>query len=225
MEYSEVIEQLESMASSQKADGMARYGIVDKQVYGISIPDLRFLAKGIGRNHGLAEHLWCNGSREARILASMIDDPELVSEDQMESWGGEFDYWEVCDQVCANLFQKTPLVWQKALEWSQRQDASYKRAGFVLMARLAVADKKAPDENFGPFLIIIKDQAGDERNLVKKAINWALRQIGKRNAELNLEAIRVAREIKEMDSRSAKWIASDALRELQSEAVQRRLGK
>lgn len=225
MEYSDILDQLESLTDPKTVEGMAKFGITPQKVYGVSIPNLRGIARGTNTNHELAGWLWVNGSREARILASMIDDPQLVTEDQMERWGGEFDYWEICDQVCMNLFQKTPMAWQKATEWSTRQDESHKRAAFVLMSRLAVTEKKAPDEKFEAFLPLIKNEATDERNMVKKAVNWALRQIGKRNLKLNAKAIQVAEEIHQMDSKSAKWIASNALRELKSGAVQNRLRK
>ena len=225
MEYGEIIDQLESLADPAAVAGMAKFGITPEKAYGVSIPDLRHIARGIGKNHELAGWLWINGSREARILAGLIDDPVQVTEEQIEGWAGEFDYWEICDQTCANLFQKTSFAWQKAAEWSSREDESHKRVAFVLMARLAVSDKKAPDEQFEPFLSLIKREAGDERSMVKKALNWALRQIGKRNLSLNDRAIETAGEILKMDSKMAKWIASDALRELRSEAVQNRLRK
>ncbi len=225
MEYSEFLDQLESLANPEAVRKMAKYGITPDKAYGVSIPDLRGIADVIEKNHELAGWLWLNGSRETRILAGMVDDPLQVTEEQMERWAGEFDYWEICDQCCMNLFEKTPLAWQKAVEWSGREDESHKRAGFVLMARLVVSDKKAADEKFEPFLQLITKEAGDDRNLVKKAINWALRQIGKRNLNLNARAIETAEGIKAMDSRAAKWVASDALRELKSEAVQKRLRK
>lgn len=225
MQYSEIIESFESLANPAAVEWMARFGITPQKAYGISVRDLRDIAKGIGRNHELAGWLWLNGSREARILASMIADPEEVTEEQMERWAGEFDYWEICDQCVGNLFRKTRFAYGKAMEWSSRDDASHKRAGFVLMARLAVSDKSAPDSRFEPFFRAIIEAAPDERNLVKKAVNWALRQIGKRSPGLNARAIETAEGMKAMDSRSAKWNAGNALRELRSEAVQQRLRK
>ena len=186
-------------------------------------PHLRAIAKEYRRNHNLALALWKINNRETRILATMIDDPKQLTEDQMEAWAMEFDYWEICDQACMNLFEKHPLAWQKAIEWSGHVDKGKKRAAFVLMARLAVSDKKAPDENFIPFFSLILRESTDERNLVKKAVNWALRQIGKRNKVLNQKAIPVAEKIAALDSKSACWIAADALRELKSDAVQKRL--
>lgn len=202
---------------------MARFGINPENTYGISIPNLRRLAREIGRDHALAQELWASGIHEARILASMIDESSNVTEEQMEAWARDFDSWDVCDQCCMNLFEKTGYAYQKCVEWSSREEEFVKRAGFALMARLAVSDKKAGDEQFAEFFPIIKREAADNRNYVKKAVNWALRQIGKRNRSLNRVAISTAKEIQEIDSKSARWIASDALRELTSEQVQGRL--
>lgn len=223
MDYSEILEQLESLADPKAVEGMARYGITPEKAYGVSIPHLRAIAKAVGTNHELAQWLWRNGSRETRILASMIADPRLLTEAEMERWTADFTYWEICDQCCMNLFYRSPLAWKKAIEWSSRPEESYKRAAFVLMARLAVSEKKVPDERFEPFLTPIEAAAADERNMVKKAVNWALRQIGKRSPRLNARAIETAEKIRQMDSKSARWIAADALRELRSEPVQRRL--
>jgi len=218
-----VLKKLEGLSNPEAVEEMARFGITPKKTYGVAIPNLRKLAKEIGRDHSLAQQLYALGIRETMILASMIADPEAVTEEQMERWVAEFDYWEICDQCCANLFEKTRFAYQKAVEWSSREEEFVKRAGFVLMARLAVSDKKAGDEQFERFFPIIQREATDNRNYVKKAVNWALRQIGKRSPSLNSKAIEVAREIQKIDSRSARWIASDALKELTSEAVQRRL--
>jgi 3-methyladenine DNA glycosylase AlkD len=149
----------------------------------------------------------------------------MVTDAQMESWVKDFDSWDVCDQCCSNLFDKTKFAHQKAVEWSKREETFVKRAGFTLMATLAVHDKTAVDEEFLKFLSVIKDGSVDNRNFVKKAVNWALRQIGKRNHNLNEMAIKVAEEIQQINSKSARWIASDAIRELTSEAVQNRLNK
>ncbi len=222
-EYDDILKKLKSLAKPEAVEGMAKYGITAKSAYGVSIPNLRKMAKEIGVNHDLAQQLWASDIRETRILASMIDDPKMVTEEQMERWVKDFDYWEICDQCCMNLFGKTKLAYQKCVEWSSREEEFVKRAGFVLMARLAVSDKKADDEQFERFLPLIKREATDNRNFVKKAVNWALRQVGKRNLTLNRKAIETAKEIQKMDSRSAKWIASDAIRELTSERVQERL--
>ncbi|MDY6912021.1 MAG: DNA alkylation repair protein [Chloroflexota bacterium] len=223
MDYSEILESLESLADPKAIEGMARFGIRPERTYGVSIPNLRGIARGVGVNHELAGWLWLSGSRETRILASMIDDPSEVTEAQMERWASDFDYWEICDQVCTNLFQKTAFAWQKAVEWSSHDEESFKRAAFVLISRLAVTEKNATDAQFEAFFPLIEIGAGDERNMVKKAVSWAIRQIGKRNLALNAGAIEIAEAIQKQDSRSAKWVASDALRELRSDAVQQRL--
>jgi 3-methyladenine DNA glycosylase AlkD len=223
MQYEEILKKLESLSDPKAVEGMARFGISPKNTFGVSIPNLRKIAKEIGTDHLLAQKLWTSDIRETRILASMIDDPTMVTEDQMEKWVRDFDYWEICDQCCMNLFKKTKFAYQKAVEWSSREEEFVKRAGFVLMACLAVSDKKADNKQFERFLPIIKREATDNRNYVKKAVNWALRQIGKRNLNLNRRAIEIANEIKKINSKSAKWIASDALRELESEKLQKRL--
>jgi len=223
MEYEKVIKKLKSLSNPEAIIGMARYGITPENTYGASIPNLRKIAKEEGINHKLAQRLWNTNIRETKILASMIEDPEMVTDEQIEGWVKEFNYWEICDQCCMNLFEKTKFAYKKAVEWSSREKEFIKRAGFVLMARLAVSDKKADDKRFEKFFPIIKREATDDRNYVKKAVNWALRQIGKRNLNLNNKAINTAKEIQKIDSKSAKWIALDALRELTSEAVQKRL--
>ena len=223
MQCNDVLEKLNALSDPKALAGMARYGINPENTYGVSIPNLRKMAKEVGIDHALAQQLWVSGIHEARILASMIDDPKMATEEQLERWVKDFDSWDVCDQCCSNLFERTEFAYQKALEWSSSDKEFIKRAGFVLMARLAVSDKKAVDIKFELFLPLIKREAGDNRNFVKKAVNWALRQIGKRNLNLNKKAIEIARGIQQMDSRSAKWIASDALRELTSQAVQERL--
>lgn len=219
----EVLAHLNSLANPENVRGMARYGISTQGTLGISIYTLRPLAKEIGVNHALALELWESGVHEARLLAAFIDDPEQVTPEQMEHWVSDFDSWDICDQVCSNLFDRTPYAYTKAFEWSEREEEFVKRAGFVLMAALSVHDKKAPDERFLEFLPIIRREAIDPRNFVKKAVNWALRQIGKRNRDLNQYAIQVAQEISQINSPAARWIAKDALRELTSEKVQSRL--
>jgi 3-methyladenine DNA glycosylase AlkD len=215
MTVDQVITTLQQHANPQTVQGMARVGIRSAQTLGVSIPTLRSMAKDIGRNHPLALELWHTGIHEARILASMIADPRLVSPELMEAWVNDFDAWDVCDQVCGNLFDKTPDAYHKAMEWAHREQEFVRRAGFVLMAELAVHDKGANDEAFLAFFPLIKQYAVDERNFVKKAVNWALRQIGKRNSHLRAVAIGWASAIKQMDSQAARWIASDALKELQ----------
>jgi 3-methyladenine DNA glycosylase AlkD len=219
-----LIKKLKSLSNPEAVSGMARFGINPKNTYGIPIPVLRKMAKEIGKNHLLAQKLWSSGVHEARILAGMIDLPEEVTEKQMERWARDLDSWGVCDQVCSNLLDRTKFAHKKAMDWSKRGEEFVKRAGFVLMATLAVHDKEAGDKEFLKFLPIIKREARDERNFVKKAVNWALRQIGKRNLYLNRMAIKTAKEIQGIESKAGKWIASDAIRELASEAIQKRLG-
>ncbi|MCJ7793249.1 MAG: DNA alkylation repair protein [Candidatus Marinimicrobia bacterium] len=223
MKAEEILKKLKSLADPKAVAGMARFGINPEKTYGVSIPNLRKLAKEIGKDHLLAQQLWHSGIHEAKILASMIDDPKMVSEKQMEKWVKDFDSWDVCDQVCMNLFEKVPLVSKKINDWSKRKEEFVKRTAYALMACLAWHHQKAPDSFFIKFLLLIKKGATDERNFVKKAVNWALRNIGKRNLALNKKAIAVAQEIQKIDSKSARWIAGDALRELTSEAVQKRL--
>lgn len=219
----DVLHEMRSLGSKEALTGMSRYGIRTQNALGLSVPQLRGLSKRIGVKHELAENLWRTGIHEARILAGMIDDPGKVTPVQMECWVTEFDSWDVVDGTCGNLFDKTPFAIQKAKEWTTREEEYEKRAGFVLMAELAVHDKKLADEIFLEFLPLIVRESSDDRNFVKKAVNWALRQIGKRNLSLNADAIRTCKQLQRSDSRSAKWIAADAIRELTSPTVQKRL--
>jgi 3-methyladenine DNA glycosylase AlkD len=223
MDYDTVLEKLKALANPEAVAGMAKFKVGGQHTLGISIPQVRNLARVIGQNHALAGQLWASGIHEARILASMIDPPQSLTEAQLEAWVKDFDSWDVCDQCCINLFRRTPWAYQKAAAWSHRPEEFVKRAAFALMATLAVHDKKAADTVFLDFLPLIKQAAGDERNFVKKAINWALRQIGKRNAALNRAAVQAAEEIQRLESKSARWIAADALRELTGNKVQARL--
>lgn len=222
-EVDKIIGDLKKCAVPAAREGMGRFGIKAECALGVSKPNLRRMAKVLGRNHELALRLWKTRIHEARILSSMIDEPEQVSEKQMESWVKDFDSWDLCDQCCGNLFDKTVFAHRKAIEWSERKEEFVKRAGFALMAWMAFHDNKAKNNDFVRFFPAIKRESVDTRNFVKKAVNWALRQIGKRNLDLNKEAIRLANEIKTLDSKAARWIASDALRELEGEAVQQRL--
>jgi 3-methyladenine DNA glycosylase AlkD len=223
MQLPTVLEQLKGMSSQRYFDGHVRLGIPGDHLYGVSIPALRVFARKIGSNHDLALQLWESGVLDARWLASMIDDPKQVSEAQMDAWAQDFDNWAVVDQCCGNLFDRLPIAYDKAMAWSVRPELFIKRASFVLMASLAVHDKRAPDAKFTPYFPIIRREATDSRLYVKKAVNWALRGIGKRNAALNALAIEAATEILALPSKTARWIATDALRELQSDSIQRRL--
>jgi 3-methyladenine DNA glycosylase AlkD len=222
---SECLNELRRLGSRKNVDGMAQFAIRAKKVYGVSKPRMDALAKRVGRNHSLALRLWNSGVHDARILAGMVEEAKFVTAAQMDKWVGAFDNWDVCDGTCCHLFAHTAYAWQKALQWSRRSGEFQKRAGFALMAYLAVHDKRAVDSEFVKLLPIIRREAADDRNFVRKAINWALRQIGKRNLKLNRAAIREAERTRKIDSSAARWIAVDALRELRSEAVQRRLRK
>jgi 3-methyladenine DNA glycosylase AlkD len=214
---------LRRLASRKNVKGMARFGIHAKNVYGVSKPKMDALARRIGKNHRLALRLWNTRVHDARILAGLVDEARLVTAPQMERWVRDFDNWDVCDGTCCHLFAHTAFAWQKALQWSARSPEFQKRAGFALMAYLAVHDKQADDRQYLKLLPVIRREAGDDRNFVRKAVNWALRQIGKRNINLNCAAVGEAERILKMDSRAARWIAKDALRELLSEPVRFRL--
>jgi len=227
MKIEKILEEFERNKNPENIKGMQRFGIDPKKVFGLKIPFLRKMAKKLKKNHELALQLWELGYRETMILASMIDDPTLVTENQIEKWflSPYYSYWEVVDQTCMNLLYLTDFAYTKAYEWSKREEEFVKRTAFSLIAVLAWKDKLAEDEKLESFLPTIKQESTDERNNVKKAVNWALRQIGKRNSNLNSKALKFAKEILDIDSKSAKWIARDAIKELESEAVQNRLKK
>ena len=214
MRVDAILSELKRQSNPRNVAGMARFGINPHRALGVSVATLRQLARRIGKNHSLALQLWNSGIHEARILASVIDEPAKVTPRQMERWVRDFDSWDVCDQCCGNLFDKTPFAYRKAAAWSRRREEFVKRAGFALMAALAVHDKETGDAAFIKFFPLIERAAIDDRNFVKKAVNWALRQIGKRNARLRRLAIASARRIRRQDSRSARWITAVALREL-----------
>jgi len=220
-----IIDELKTMENSHNRSGMQRFGINTSRALGISMKSLRDAAKSYRNNHELALQLWDEKIHEARLLAVLIDDPKQLTEEQMERWVRDIDSWDLCDQACMNLFDKYPGAWEKAYEWSAREEEFVKRAGFVLMAVLSVHDKKAPDESFLSFLPVIERESGDEKNFVKKAVNWALRAIGKRNQVLNQKAIDYSEKLAQSGNKTARWIGKDALRELQSEKVQARLQK
>ena len=204
---------------------MARFGIDTTNALGVTVTELRKVARGLGRDHALAAELWASGVHEARILASIVDDPDAVTERQMESWVRELGSWDLCDQVCMNLFDRTPFTFDKALEWSAREAEFEKRAGFALMATAAVHRRDVPDRAFHSFLPRIRAEATDDRNYVKKSVSWALRQIGKRSARLHARAVDTAHGIETIDSPSARWIARDVLRELESPPILERLAR
>jgi len=221
MSCKDIIKRLKSLANPKNVKGMARFGISSKNTLGVSIPVLRSIAREIGKDHKLALQLWDSGIHEARLLACFIDDSSKVTEKQMDKWVKDIDSWDICDQLCSNLFGKTKFVHKKIFQWIKREEEFVRRTGFVLIVALSIHDKKF--DSFDEFFPLIKKYAIDERNFVKKANNWTLRQIGKKNVKWNKKAIKLAKEIQKMDSKSAKWIASNALRELTGEAVQKRL--
>jgi 3-methyladenine DNA glycosylase AlkD len=209
--------------NQRNVEGMARFGIRAKKVCGVSKPQLDAIAKRIGKNHELGLKLWKTGIHDARLLGMLISESSQVTAQQMERWVRDFDNWDVCDGTCCHLFVDASPAWEKAFEWTKRKGEFEKRAGFALAAYLAIHDKEASDAEFRKFLKSIEREAWDDRNFVRKAVNWALRNIGKRNPNLNRYAIAAAERIRRKGSPAGRWIASDALRELKSEAVQRRL--
>lgn len=228
MNYNYIIAKLKSHKNPKNIAGMARFGISAKNTLGVSMPIIRKMAKEIRKEakteknsaenrHKLALKLWNSKIHEARILAGLIDEPALVDEKQINKWAEDFDSWDVCDQVCMNLFDKTEFAWTAPFRLSKRKEEFVKRTGFALMAALAFHDKKTDDKKFLEFFPLIKREATDERNFVRKAVNWALRQIGKKNKNLCREALKAAREIQAAhpDNKTAKWIAGDAIRELE----------
>jgi 3-methyladenine DNA glycosylase AlkD len=231
----ELLSALRAQADPANVAGMARFGIGSQGTLGVSMPVVRNLARDAKRRlglrnaagrHELAALLWASGLHEARIMAALVDEPALVDEMQAEAWVADLDSWDVCDQLCINLLRLTPFAWAKAAEWPARPEEFVKRAGFALGATLAVHAKDAPDSAFAPLLAADEREATDERNMVKKALNWQLRGIGKRNAALNADAIATAERMlaDNPHSASARCIARDALRELRGQAVRTRLG-
>jgi 3-methyladenine DNA glycosylase AlkD len=221
----DILKKLKAKARPDQVEGMARYGISPERRLGVKVPDMRKLAKEVGKDHELALELWKTGIPDAQIVAALVAEPEKLTDVQMEDWVKNLNSWDVCDQVCMNLFDKSPLAIKKIHDWSGREEEFVKRAAYALIACIAWHDKEAEDDTFIQLFPVIKFGATDARNYVKKSVNWALRHIGKRNIKLNKAAIEVAEEIGRMDSKAARWIASDALRELKSENVQKRFRK
>ncbi|MCG3172210.1 MAG: hypothetical protein GMKNLPBB_00356 [Myxococcota bacterium] len=233
-----ILRDLSAMGSKENRIGMARYGINTQNAFGVSVNALRKYAKGLGRDHQLALALWDTGKHEARLLACFVDNPREVTEAQMESWIAGFNSWDLCDQACMNLFDRTPYAWSKAAEWMRRTGEWEKRAGFALAAALAMHDKTAPDDRFIDLLGESIQWAFDERNFVRKAVSWALRNTGKRNRKLNQAMTEIARDLLARanhraggerggtaEIRAARQIANDVLRELTSEKTRARLKK
>jgi 3-methyladenine DNA glycosylase AlkD len=220
-----ILTELKAKARPDQLPGMARYGIKTQNRLGISVPEMRKLAKETGKNHQLALELWKTGIAEARILASMVDEPEKLTEQQMDTWVKGIDSWDIGDQTCMNLFEKTPLAWKKITEWSQRPEEFVKRTAFGLLACLAWHSKTGTDQQFTTLFPVIASGAMDERKSIQKAVSWALRNIGKRNPQLNHAAIQLANEIHKTNTKPTRWIANDVTRELTSQPVQNRLQK
>jgi 3-methyladenine DNA glycosylase AlkD len=220
-----IIARLEAEASPEDAAGMARFGIRGARVLGVPVKTLRAIAHETERSQSLAEALWACGIHEARILASIVAEPKRVDPAQMERWAADLDSWDLCDQCCTNLWVRTPFARDQALVWSERTEEFVKRAGFVLMAQVAGKDKGAPAALLQSYLVRAEREANDERNFVKKAVNWAIREIGQRSTELNAAAIAVAQRLQASDTRAARWVGSDALRELTSEKIAQRVAR
>jgi 3-methyladenine DNA glycosylase AlkD len=218
-----VLRELKGLADPKVRAKMEYFGVQVPKAHGISVPVLHQFAKRIGKDHRLARQIWATGLHEAKILATLIGESEKVTPAEMEQWARDFDSWDVVDAACCYLYAYAKPAWNKVAGWSRRREEFVKRAGFSLAAYLSYKDEAAPDARFVGFLRVIEREAHDERNFVKKAVNWALRNIGKRNIRLNREAIRAADRIRRQDSRAARWIAADALRELKSDTVQNRL--
>ena len=214
---------LKRRSTKATLDGMARYAIPSDHAYGVAMRDIKALGKALGRDHALAIALWDTGVYEARMLASFVGDPELLTASQMDRWCKDFDNWAFCDAMSFNLFDRSPLAWAKVTQWSSRRGEFEKRTAFALLWSLTVHDKSAGDEPFIRGLTFIEREAADERNFVKKAVNMALRAIGKRNRKLNAAAVDVARRLAKSTDAAARWVGKDALRELTSPGVVKRL--
>jgi len=223
MTLKDVISHIKKNRNARNIFGMARFGICVSSAYGLSMPQLRKLKKRLGTEHELALALYRTKIHEAKILAALVDDPAQVTEVQMEEWVKGFDSWDVTDQVTTVLFDRTKYSWKKAMEWTKRKPEYEKRAGYTIMAGLAVHDRVSPDEKFEKFYPLIIKGASDERNFVKKAVNWALRNIGKRSFKLNSSALKISKILVNSASKSARWVGSDAVRELKSATAKRRI--
>ena len=223
MTLAETMERMQELARPDQLAGMARYGINTTRRLGLAVPDMRRLAKEIGRDHELALELWAAGLAEARIVAAMVADPERLTAAQMDAWAGDLDSWDVCDQVCQNLFERSPLAWEKIHRWSEDDREFVRRAAYALVACLAWHDKEAEDARFVALLPLMVRGAVDSRNMVKKAVSWALRNLGKRNPALREAVLRTAEDLRSVDSPPARWIAADVTRDLGSAATARRM--
>ncbi len=218
-----VLDSIARLGSKRNIDGMARYGIVAPKVFGVSVANLHKLAKRYGRDHELALALWDTGWYEARMLAAFVDEPAKVTAAQMNTWARDFDNWAICDTVCMHLFDRTPHAWKKVAQWHKRREEFVKRAAFALLASLALHDKHAADSEFIASLRLIESAAADERNFVKKGVNWALRSIGMRNEKLYTAAVRLSEKLASSDDPTTRWIGKDALRDLLRPVAKKRV--
>jgi 3-methyladenine DNA glycosylase AlkD len=225
VEVASALTWLKRRSSAHNREGMARYGLYSKNTLGVSVADIRLLAKRLGRDHELALALWDTGVYEARMLTTFVDEPDRVTPSQMDRWCRDFDSWGICDALCFHLFDKTPHAWKKISKWSDARAEFVKRASFALLASVALHDKKAPDKPFLDSLALIERAATDDRNFVKKAVSWALRGIGKRNAALHAAAVKLSQRLTTSPHPAARWIGRDALRDLSTPATLRRLEK
>lgn len=222
-EVQEALASLERMSTQKDRDNLARFAINASKAFGVSMANIQVVAKRLGRSHELAAALWDTGWYEARMLTSFVDEPARVTPAQMDRWCRDFDNWGICDTLCFNLFDRTPHAWAKVAQWSDQRDEFVKRAAFALLWGLTVHDKHAGDEPFARGLLLIERAATDERHFVKKVVNMALRAVGKRNPALNAAAVTVARRLAASPEAAARWVGKDALRELTSPSVMRRI--
>jgi len=218
----DVVAKLRRMGNQSVREGMARFAIPSENAFGVAVGEMRKYAKELGRNHELAAELWEARWYEARMLACFVDDPTEVTPSQMDRWAKDFDSWAICDTACFHLFDRTPHAWSKVRQWAKRKDEFVRRASFALLACLALHDKKGSDEPFAEALALIEQYSDDDRNFVKKAVNWALRAIGRRSAALHGPALALSQKLGAMDLRSARWIGKDAARELIKNPPRRR---
>jgi 3-methyladenine DNA glycosylase AlkD len=221
----EVLAWLERRGTARNRDGMARYGIVAPKVFGVSMATMQSLAKRLGRDHALAQALWETGWYEARMLCAFVGEPERLTAAEMDRWARDFDNWGICDTICMHLFDRTPHAWRKVAKWSGQRDEFVKRAGFALIASLALHDKEGADAPFLEALRLVEREAADSRNFVKKAVNWALRSVGSRNSVLHGAALAVAERLSALEDATARWVGKDAVRALRSAPTLKRVAR
>jgi 3-methyladenine DNA glycosylase AlkD len=224
-DFNKILAELKKRGNPKNVAGMARFGIASDKAFGVSHPELHEIAKPYRKQHELALELWASGYHEARLLAAVIDDPKQVTAKQMDAWVKDFNSWDICDDTTGNLFADAPYAFDKAFEWIRSEKEFIRRAGLAMMVWLTLHRKKEPDERFVEFFAPIERVAGDERNFVKKAVSWALRTLGKRSQYLNKQAVLSAKRVAKIDSKAARWVAADVLKEIQGEKVQARLAE